>query len=63
MSRTPRNMVVAQSGGPSPVINNSLRGIIEQGFAKPIITELYHLADGAEAALLALKQALEHPVA
>ncbi len=24
-----RNMVVAQSGGPSPVINNSLRGIIE----------------------------------
>ena len=25
----PRNMVVAQSGGPSPVINNSLRGILE----------------------------------
>ncbi len=25
----PRNLVVAQSGGPSPVINNSLRGIIE----------------------------------
>src|SRR5664280_3325082 len=24
-----RNVVVAQSGGPSPVINNSLRGIIE----------------------------------
>lgn len=26
---TNRNVVVAQSGGPSPVINNSLRGIIE----------------------------------
>ncbi len=24
-----RNVVVAQSGGPSPVINNSLRGIVE----------------------------------
>ncbi|MDZ4817847.1 MAG: 6-phosphofructokinase, partial [Planctomycetota bacterium] len=28
MSR-PRNMIVAQSGGPSPVINNTLRGIVE----------------------------------
>ena len=28
MSRA-RNVVVAQSGGPSPVINNSLRGIVE----------------------------------
>jgi ATP-dependent phosphofructokinase / diphosphate-dependent phosphofructokinase len=27
--KPPRNVVVAQSGGPSPVINNSLRGIIE----------------------------------
>ncbi|MCD5391021.1 diphosphate--fructose-6-phosphate 1-phosphotransferase [candidate division NPL-UPA2 bacterium] len=25
----PKNVVVAQSGGPSPVINNSLRGVIE----------------------------------
>jgi 6-phosphofructokinase 1 len=25
----PRNVLVAQSGGPSPVINNSLRGVIE----------------------------------
>ncbi len=24
-----KNVVIAQSGGPSPVINNSLRGIIE----------------------------------
>ena len=25
----PRNVIIAQSGGPSPVINNSLRGVIE----------------------------------
>ena len=25
----PRNVIVAQSGGPTPVINNSLRGVIE----------------------------------
>ena len=25
----PRNVVVALSGGPTPVINNSLRGVIE----------------------------------
>ena len=24
-----KNVIIAQSGGPSPVINNSLRGIIE----------------------------------
>ena len=26
---SPRNVVVAQSGGPTPVINNSLRGVVE----------------------------------
>jgi len=26
---TARNLVVTQSGGPTPVINSSLRGIIE----------------------------------
>ncbi|MBM3189995.1 MAG: diphosphate--fructose-6-phosphate 1-phosphotransferase [Chloroflexi bacterium] len=31
----PRNVLVAQSGGPSPVINNSLRGIIETCRALP----------------------------
>ena len=25
----PKNVIVAQSGGPTPVINNSLRGVIE----------------------------------
>jgi 6-phosphofructokinase len=31
----PRNVVVAQSGGPSPVINNSLRGVVETCRAIP----------------------------
>jgi len=31
----PRNVVVAQSGGPSPVINNSIRGVVETCFAMP----------------------------
>ena len=29
ISMKPKNVIIAQSGGPSPVINNSLRGIIE----------------------------------
>jgi 6-phosphofructokinase 1 len=32
---TPRNVVVAQSGGPTPVINNSLRGVVEACRAVP----------------------------
>ncbi|MBL7065177.1 MAG: diphosphate--fructose-6-phosphate 1-phosphotransferase [Anaerolineae bacterium] len=32
---SPRNVVVAQSGGPSPVINNSLRGVVETCRAMP----------------------------
>ncbi|MBN1639926.1 MAG: diphosphate--fructose-6-phosphate 1-phosphotransferase [Anaerolineae bacterium] len=31
----PRNVVVAQSGGPSPVINSSLRGVVETCMAMP----------------------------
>ncbi|MBL7200853.1 MAG: diphosphate--fructose-6-phosphate 1-phosphotransferase [Anaerolineae bacterium] len=31
----PRNVVVAQSGGPSPVINASLRGVVETCLAMP----------------------------
>jgi len=32
-----RNVIIAQSGGPSPVINNSLRGIIETCYKYPEI--------------------------
>jgi len=31
----PRNVIVAQSGGPSPVINNSIRGVVETCLAMP----------------------------
>ncbi|NIO42663.1 MAG: 6-phosphofructokinase, partial [Burkholderiales bacterium] len=31
----PNNVVVAQSGGPTPVINSSLRGIVEMCKAMP----------------------------
>ena len=31
----PKNVLVAQSGGPSPVINNSLRGVIDACKARP----------------------------
>jgi 6-phosphofructokinase 1 len=30
-----KNVVVAQSGGPSPVINNSIRGVVETCFERP----------------------------
>ena len=31
----PRNVIVAQSGGPSPVINNSIRGVVEACLERP----------------------------
>ena len=31
----PRNVIVAQSGGPSPVINNSLRGVLDACMEQP----------------------------
>jgi len=31
----PPNVIVAQSGGPSPVINNSVRGVVETCLARP----------------------------
>lgn len=31
----PKNVIVAQSGGPTPVINNSLRGVVEGCFDRP----------------------------
>ncbi|MGD9722781.1 MAG: diphosphate--fructose-6-phosphate 1-phosphotransferase [Pirellulales bacterium] len=46
-----RNMVVAQSGGPSPVINNSLRGIIEQARDLAEIGTVYGARHGIEGVL------------
>ncbi|HEV7226093.1 MAG TPA: diphosphate--fructose-6-phosphate 1-phosphotransferase, partial [Pirellulales bacterium] len=50
-SRRPRNMVVAQSGGPSPVINNSLRGIIETAREMSEIGTVYGGFHGIEGVL------------
>ena len=44
-------MVVAQSGGPSPVINNSLRGIIEQARDVQQIGTVYGALHGIEGVL------------
>ena len=50
MSR-PKNLVVAQSGGPSPVINNSLRGIIETARQFDSIGTVYGARHGIEGVL------------
>ena len=50
MSR-PKNMVVAQSGGPSPVINNSLRGIVEVARDLAEIGTVYGARHGIEGVL------------
>jgi 6-phosphofructokinase 1 len=46
-----RNMVVAQSGGPSPVINNSLRGILETARELAEIGTVYGARHGIEGVL------------
>lgn len=47
----PRNLVVAQSGGPSPVINNSLRGIVETAREMSEIGTVYGGRHGIEGVL------------
>ena len=46
-----KNMVVAQSGGPSPVINNSLRGIVETARELAEIGTVYGARHGIEGVL------------
>ena len=46
-----KNLVVAQSGGPSPVINNTLRGIIEKSRDLPEIGTVYGARHGIEGVL------------
>jgi 6-phosphofructokinase 1 len=47
----PRNLVVAQSGGPTPVINNSLRGIVETARDIDAIGTVYGARHGIEGVL------------
>jgi uncharacterized protein (TIGR00730 family) len=51
-------IIVVNVDGFFDPLDAMLRGIVEKGFARPVIMELYHLADGVDAALLALQQAL-----
>ena len=46
-----KNLVVAQSGGPSPVINSSLRGIIEAARHFDAIGTVYGARHGIEGVL------------
>ncbi len=48
---TAKNLVVAQSGGPSPVINNSLRGLVEAARDLPQIDTVYAGWHGIEGVL------------
>lgn len=48
---SPRNLVVAQSGGPTCVINSSLRGVIEQAARRPEIGVVYGGRHGVEGIL------------
>jgi ATP-dependent phosphofructokinase / diphosphate-dependent phosphofructokinase len=47
----PRNLIVAQSGGPSPVINNSLRGLVETALDLDRIGTVYAGWHGIEGIL------------
>ena len=47
----PKNLIVAQSGGPSPVINNSLRGLVETARDLPNIGTVYAGWHGIEGVL------------
>lgn len=47
----PKNLIVAQSGGPSPVINNSLRGLVETARDLPEIGTIYAGWHGIEGVL------------
>src|SRR5688500_17423791 len=47
----PKNLIVAQSGRPSPVINNSLRGLVEAALDLDAIGTVYAGGHGIEGVL------------
>ena len=51
MNAVKKNLVVAQSGGPSPVINNTLRGIVEAARDFDQIDKVYGARHGIEGVL------------
>jgi len=48
---SPKNLVVAQSGGPSPVINNTVRGVVEAARQMSEIGTIYGARHGIEGVL------------
>jgi uncharacterized protein (TIGR00730 family) len=52
-------IVVVNVDGYFDALDAMLRAIVERGFAKAMIFDLYHLADGPDAALKILKGALD----
>ena len=48
---SPRNLLVAQSGGPTPVINSSLQGIVEAARDMAVIGTVYAARHGIEGVL------------
>ena len=51
-------IIVVNVDGYFDALDTMLGGIVKKGFAKPTIMELYHLADGPEAALKILEECL-----
>src|SRR5690349_13049315 len=47
----PTRLLVAQSGGPTAVINSSLLGVIEAALEHPEISDVYGAVDGVEGLL------------
>ena len=45
------NLLVMQSGGPTPVINRSLYGVVQEAFASPALGEVYGAMHGMEGVL------------
>jgi uncharacterized protein (TIGR00730 family) len=55
-------IIVVNADGFFDALDAMLGQIVAKGFARPSALKLYHLADGADAALLALQEALAYPV-
>jgi uncharacterized protein (TIGR00730 family) len=51
-------IVVVNVEGYYDALDTMLRQMIDHGFAKPVVLELYHLADGADSALMMLQEGL-----
>ena len=51
-------IIVVNVDGYFDALDTMMRAMVRRGFAKPMILDLYHLADGPDAALMALQEGL-----